>query len=75
MEMSGSTYYENIQRLLEEGKLQQKLIDDAVRNILRVKMKLGLFDHPYVDPKLEQQILSPEFWPMPARWHAKVQYC
>lgn len=61
MEMSGSTYYENIQRLLEEGKLQQKLIDDAVRNILRVKMKLGLFDHPYVDPKLEQQILSPEF--------------
>ncbi len=35
---------------VKEGKVPVKAIDDAVRNILYVKFKLGLFENPYVDP-------------------------
>ena len=33
-------------QLVKEGKVPQSRIDDAVRNILRVKYELGLFDDP-----------------------------
>src|SRR5215212_11738758 len=36
-------------QLLQEGRISQPRIDDAVRRILRVKFRAGLFDHPYVD--------------------------
>jgi beta-glucosidase len=61
MEMASSTYSTFFKQLLNEKKINQKLIDDAVRNILRVKFKLGLFENPYVDPEAEKQILKPEF--------------
>ena len=35
---------------VEEGAVDVKYIDDAVRNILRVKYKLGLFENPFVEP-------------------------
>lgn len=35
---------------VEEGTIPMKVIDDAVRHILTVKFKLGLFENPYVDP-------------------------
>ena len=39
-----------------------KTIDDAVRNVLRVKFRLGLFDRPFVDENLEKVTLKkPEF--------------
>ncbi|WP_426092935.1 beta-glucosidase BglX [Flavobacterium sp. DSR3-2] len=49
IEMVSSCYLENIEALISEGKLQQKVIDDAVRNILRLKFRLGLFTNPYTD--------------------------
>ena len=49
MEMATFTYFDNIKKLLEEKKITQSQIDNAVRNILRVKFKLGLFDNPYTD--------------------------
>jgi len=36
-------------------------IDNAVRNILRVKYKMGLFDNPYVDPESAKKMLDPSF--------------
>ena len=36
-------------QLLAQHKISEKRIDDAVRRILRVKFRAGLFDHPYVD--------------------------
>jgi beta-glucosidase len=36
-------------QLLSQGRITQARIDDAVRRILRVKFRAGLFDHPYVD--------------------------
>lgn len=61
MEMSGSTYANNIKSLLDEGKIKQSMIDESVKNILRLKFKLGLFENPYVNPDAEKKILAPEF--------------
>lgn len=44
MEMVSTSYHDNLKALVTAGKLDQKLIDDAVRNILRVKLRMGLFD-------------------------------
>ena len=67
MEMASDTYAKYFKQLLAEKKIDQQLIDDAVRNILRVKFKLGLFDNPYTDVSAEKKILSPEF-----REHARL---
>ena len=61
MEMATTSYYDNIKQLLEEKKISQQQIDDAVRNILRVKYRLGLFDNPYVDIEAQKKILDPSF--------------
>src|SRR5437016_3766228 len=46
--------------LLRNGQLSQATIDEAVRRILRIKFRLGLFEHPYVDETRERSaILSP----------------
>jgi len=61
MEMSSTSYTNHIKSLVDEGQLDMKMIDEAVKNILRLKLKLGLFENPYVDPEAEKQLLSPEF--------------
>ncbi|MBN1575017.1 MAG: glycoside hydrolase family 3 C-terminal domain-containing protein [Chitinispirillaceae bacterium] len=49
---------------IKEGVINQTIpisrIDDAVRRILRVKLRFGLFDHPYSDPALRSRIGSTE---------------
>ena len=37
------------QQLLQQDRITMSRLDDAVRRILRVKFRAGLFDHPYVD--------------------------
>ena len=36
-------------QLLAQHRISMQRLDDAVRRILRVKFRAGLFDHPYVD--------------------------
>lgn len=48
MEMVSGAFIENLEALVKEGKVSEKSIDNAVRNILRLKYRLGLFDNPYV---------------------------
>lgn len=48
MEMVSVTYVTYIESLLKEKKIAIETINDAVRNILRIKYRLGLFDNPYV---------------------------
>ena len=61
MEMTSNCYVSSVQALLDEDKLDMRTINQYVGNILRVKFKLGLFDHPYTDETLaEKTILSPE---------------
>src|SRR6266545_1870611 len=50
-------------QLLGEGRISMRRIDDAVRRILRIKFRAGLFEHPYapVDPdKAEAEMLKPD---------------
>ena len=39
------------------GKVPMDLIDRAVRRILKQKLRLGLFEHPYVDPERAVQVV------------------
>lgn len=47
MDMESYVYLNHLKDLVAEGKVDVKLIDDAVRRILRTKYALGLFDDPY----------------------------
>ncbi|MFL6015553.1 MAG: beta-glucosidase BglX [Gaiellaceae bacterium] len=48
-EMVSSHIRDNAEQLLAEHRISMARIDDAVKRILRVKFRAGLFDHPYVD--------------------------
>jgi len=48
MDMVDNNYVENLPQLVTENKISMKNIDEAVRRILRIKFRLGLFDQPYV---------------------------
>ncbi|MDT0647155.1 glycoside hydrolase family 3 N-terminal domain-containing protein [Zunongwangia sp. F260] len=58
MDMEGGAYEAGLLDLVEEGKIDENLIDDAVKRILRVKFKMGLFEDPYrySNPELAEQI-------------------
>jgi beta-glucosidase len=61
MEMVSRSYNQFGPQLLEQRKLTQATIDEAVRRVLRIKYRLGLFDHPYTDEAREpQSLLRPE---------------
>ena len=57
MEMVSRLYNKHAGELLRERKLSQQTIDEAVRRILRIKFRLGLFDRPYVDEARERSVL------------------
>ncbi|GIP21981.1 glycoside hydrolase family 3 N-terminal domain-containing protein [Paenibacillus sp. J22TS3] len=59
IEMMTSCYVHYLPRLIQEGLVEEKLVDEAVMRILELKMKLGLFDEPLrgADPKAEQEIV------------------
>lgn len=44
-------FCKDLTELVQEGKVPQSRVDDAVRRILRVKVDLGLFEHPATNPK------------------------
>ena len=56
----------DLKELVEEGEVPMSRIDDAVRRVLRMKARLGLFDQP--DTKLEDY---PEFG---SEAHARLAY-
>lgn len=48
MEMVSATFINNFKQSLNEKKITLNEIDQAVRNILRLKFRLGLFENPYI---------------------------
>jgi beta-glucosidase len=55
------TYILPLRNLYKEGKISMKTLDSRVGDVLRVKFKLGLFDHPYVeDPKAADKLVHNE---------------
>ncbi|HEX9422010.1 MAG TPA: beta-glucosidase BglX [Pyrinomonadaceae bacterium] len=57
MEMVSRLYNKHAGELIKERKLSQQTLDEAVRRILRIKFRLGLFDKPYVDEALERNAI------------------
>jgi beta-glucosidase len=61
MEMVSRFYNKHGEQLVKDRKLTLATIDEAVRRILRIKYRLGLFDKPYTDESLEAKtLLTPE---------------
>ncbi|MDJ0760942.1 MAG: glycoside hydrolase family 3 N-terminal domain-containing protein [Woeseiaceae bacterium] len=50
MEMATPLYMTHAAELVKEGKIPEDRIDTMVRNILKIKFELGLFERPYTDP-------------------------
>ena len=56
MEMVSRLYNQNAAELLKQGKLRVADIDEAVRRILRVKFRAGLFEHPFTEESREASV-------------------
>jgi beta-glucosidase len=48
----------NLPAALSAGLISTKTLDDAVRRVLEIKIRLGLFEHPYIDETKVESILS-----------------
>jgi beta-glucosidase len=57
MEMVSRLYGKHVPALIREGKLSLAQLDEAVRRILRIKFRLGLFEHPFTEPAREPAAL------------------
>lgn len=49
MEMTSKAFEQNLAQLIDEGEISIDILNDMVRNILRTKFKMGLFDNPYFE--------------------------
>ena len=56
MDMMSYGFIQYAEELVREGKVSEKEIDRAVRNILKLKFELGLFENPYVDETLSAKV-------------------
>jgi beta-glucosidase len=54
MDMEGYAYTNHLKELVQSGAVSEKIIDEAVRNVLRLKFRLGLFDNPYIKEQEER---------------------
>ncbi len=49
-------YGSPLTKAIQEGKISQKTLDEAVRRVLRAKFLIGLFDRPYADPEEAENV-------------------
>jgi beta-glucosidase len=61
MDMASATYLKYLPLEVEQGRISVKQIDEAVLPILEMKIRMGLFEDPYIDEAhLEQALNVPE---------------
>jgi beta-glucosidase len=61
-QFGGENIPETIVKLVKQGDLKEKRIDESVKRLLRQKFELGLFDNPYIDAGKSTQVVgNPEF--------------
>lgn len=51
MEMSGVMFGKHLVEAVRSGQLEEEVLDRAVRRVLTLKFRLGLFERPYADPE------------------------
>jgi beta-glucosidase len=54
VEMVSRTFQDHAAELVKAGSVSMAVINEAVRRVLRIKFRLGLFERPYADKALEQ---------------------
>lgn len=59
IDMEGHSYPDVLEALVAEGRLDEAVIDGLVRNVLRLKFRLGLFENPYVDTSRPSPAFAP----------------
>lgn len=57
MDMVDGAYMRSVPGLVKSGKLSESVVDEAVRRVLRVKFRAGLFEHFLTDPQREKNEL------------------
>lgn len=57
MDLGGNAFGNNLKKAYEEGLLSMDDIDRAVRNVLRLKFEMGLFEQPYVSPEQAKKLV------------------
>lgn len=61
MEMVSRTFAQRLPDLVKGGAVPLAAVDEAVRRVLRIKLRAGIFEHPYVDAEREKTaLLTPE---------------
>src|SRR5580658_10126427 len=58
MALGFTAYSKSLATALERGQITAQQVDDAVRPILEMKIRLGLFEHPYVDEARSKQVCA-----------------
>ncbi|NMM33910.1 MAG: hypothetical protein HHJ13_07915 [Phycicoccus sp.] len=60
IDMVTGAYAAHLVELVESGRVPLELVDDAVRRILRRKIRQGLFERPYVGATTSEPVLGQE---------------
>lgn len=58
MDMASNTYLDHLSGLVQEGAIQETLLDESVRSILAIKVRMGLFEQPYTDETLLARVVQ-----------------
>jgi beta-glucosidase len=74
MEMVSRLYNNHAPELLKKGLITEAQIDEAVRRILRVKFRAGLFENPYAEQKLEDSEILTSEHTMAAKFAAEKSF-
>lgn len=57
MEMVSRLYNQHLGQLVKDKKVSMEVVDEAVRRILRVKFRAGLFERPYTEEAREGSVI------------------
>src|SRR5208337_1482290 len=58
MEMVSRLFGNHLPRLVEQGLVPRSVLDEAVRRVLRIKFRVGLFERPYADEAREANVVG-----------------
>jgi beta-glucosidase len=63
MDMQAGFFQSKLPQAVADGKVSEKVVDEAVRRVLRMKFRLGLFDDPYKycsEEREKNNVMTPE---------------
>ena len=58
MDMASGTYLKHLIAEAKQGRVSSQQLDEAVLPILEAKIKLGLFEHPYIDEARIPEVMN-----------------